>query len=157
MKIIKTVTVKSSSYCILQSGRTPLHKAAASPWWSNKQVVETLIEAGADVNATNKVSYYQATLCNSSYNNNVVDTYMICTYVHSYMAKATHEFYSRHIGYHECNCKLSRKLYHSCIPLLILMIVVKLYLHIHIHKNKYLKAKWFNNCIQDASTHVRTL
>ena len=51
------------------------------------QVVETLIEAGADVNAIDKVSYYQATLCNSSYNNNIVDTYTICTYVHSYMAK----------------------------------------------------------------------
>ena len=86
IKIIKTVTVKSSNYCILQSGRTPLHEAALS-WRSNKQVVETLIEAGVDVNATDKVSYYQATLCNSSYNNNVVDTYTICTYLHSYVAK----------------------------------------------------------------------
>ena len=58
MKIIKTVVwVKSSSYCILQSGRTPLHEAAASPW-SNEQVVDTLIKAGAGVNATDKVSYY---------------------------------------------------------------------------------------------------
>ena len=64
MKIIKTVySVKSSSYCILQSGRTPLHAASR---WSNEQVVEILIKAGANVNTTDEVSYYQASLCNNS-------------------------------------------------------------------------------------------
>ena len=64
MKIIETVVwVKSSSNCILQSGRTPLHEAAASSRKSNEQVVETLIKAGAGVNATDKVSYYQSSLC----------------------------------------------------------------------------------------------
>ena len=69
MKIIKTVVwVKSCSYCILQSGRTPLHTAAAaaSSWKSNEQVVETLIKAGAGVNATDKVGYYQSSLCSNA-------------------------------------------------------------------------------------------
>ena len=48
----------------LQSGSTPLHKAAmaAEPLRGNRQVnkegVEILIKAGADVNVTDKVSYY---------------------------------------------------------------------------------------------------
>ena len=44
---------------ILQSGRTPLHAVAASFWIDKERVVEELIKAGADVNATDKVSYYQ--------------------------------------------------------------------------------------------------
>ena len=40
-----------------------LHEAASS-WKSNGKVVETLIKAGADVNTTDEVSYYQASLCN---------------------------------------------------------------------------------------------
>ena len=47
---------------LLQSGRTPLHAAAVAAvktsFRSNEQVIEVLIKAGADVNATDKVSYY---------------------------------------------------------------------------------------------------
>ena len=54
--------VKSSDI-LLQSGSTPLHAAAAAPaasslWGSNEQIIEILIKAGADVNATDEVSYY---------------------------------------------------------------------------------------------------
>ena len=84
LKIIKTVVwVQLSSYCILQLRRTPLHAALEG---NNEQDVETLIKAGAGVNATDKVSYYQSSLCNNSYNNNTV-AINICTYVHSYMAR----------------------------------------------------------------------
>ena len=48
--------VKKSNI-ILQSGSTPLH-AAAKSWSSDKQAIEILIKAGADVNATDKVTYY---------------------------------------------------------------------------------------------------
>ena len=50
----------------LQSGRSTLHAAAASRW-SNKQVVESLIKAGADVNSMDQVSCYQVPniKCNS--------------------------------------------------------------------------------------------
>ena len=45
---------------ILQSGRTPLHAVAASSFWiNNERVVEQLMKGGANVNATDKVSYYQ--------------------------------------------------------------------------------------------------
>ena len=54
--MIYIIYVKSS-YIFLQSGSTPLHAAAAGVWRSNKQVIDILIKAGADVNATNKVSY----------------------------------------------------------------------------------------------------
>ena len=50
-----------SSNILLQSGSTPLHAAAiaaAKSMFSNAQVIEILIKAGADVNATDKVSYY---------------------------------------------------------------------------------------------------
>ena len=91
MKILKTVVwVKSSSYWILQSGRTPLHEAAS--WGSNEQVVETLIKAGAGVNATDEVSYYQSSLCTNSYSNNTI-AINICTYVHSYMARISWRFF----------------------------------------------------------------
>ena len=49
--------VKSSDIH-LQSGNTPLHAAAAVSWMGNTQVIEILIQEGADVNATDKVSYY---------------------------------------------------------------------------------------------------
>ena len=52
--------VKSSNI-LLQSGSTPLHAAAiaaAESWCSNTQVIKILIKAGADVNATDAVSYY---------------------------------------------------------------------------------------------------
>ena len=55
------VTCIKSSCILLQSGNTPLHVAAAAAETSgrdNEQVVEILIKAGADVHATNKVSYY---------------------------------------------------------------------------------------------------
>ena len=42
---------------LLQSGSTPLHAAAAS-YRSNTQVIKMLIKAGADINATDEVSYY---------------------------------------------------------------------------------------------------
>ena len=84
MKITKTIVwVKLSSHCILQSHKTPLH--AASQFF-NEQVVETLIKAGAGVNATDKVSYYKSSLCNNSYSNNIV-AINICTYVYSYKAR----------------------------------------------------------------------
>ena len=44
---------------ILQSGRTSLHAVAALFQIYNERVVEELIKAGADVIATDKVSYYQ--------------------------------------------------------------------------------------------------
>ena len=44
-----------SSEILLQSGSTPLHAASR---WCNKQVIEILIKAGADVNADDVVSYY---------------------------------------------------------------------------------------------------
>ena len=46
------------NYYTLQSGKTPLHEAVSVE--SNKQVVETLIKAGADVAIASKVSYCQA-------------------------------------------------------------------------------------------------
>ena len=55
--MIYIICVKSSDI-FLQSGSTPLHAAAAAGLvWSNKQVIDILIKAGADVNATDKVSY----------------------------------------------------------------------------------------------------
>ena len=44
-----------SSDILLQSGSTPLHAASRR---GNEQVIETLIKAGADVNATDEVSFY---------------------------------------------------------------------------------------------------
>ena len=41
---------------LIQSGSTPLHAAASHS--GKKQVIEILIKQGADVNATDKVSYY---------------------------------------------------------------------------------------------------
>ena len=52
-----TPIMLKSSDMLLQSGSTPLH-AAANAWSSDEQVMETLIKAGADVNATDKVCYY---------------------------------------------------------------------------------------------------
>ena len=54
-KMIYITCVKSSDI-YLQSGSTPLH-AAAALWWGNKQVIEILIKAGGDVNATDEVSF----------------------------------------------------------------------------------------------------
>ena len=56
--MIYIICVKSSDI-FLQSGSTPLHAAAAAAglWWGKKQVIDKLIKAGADVNATDKVSY----------------------------------------------------------------------------------------------------
>ena len=45
-----------SSDILLQSGSTPLHAAAS--WGGNEQNIEILIKAGANVKATDKVSYY---------------------------------------------------------------------------------------------------
>ena len=45
-----------SSNILLQSGSTPLHAAASHR--GNEQVIEILIKAGANVKATDKVSYY---------------------------------------------------------------------------------------------------
>ena len=42
------------SITILQSGRTPLHEALQ---YSNDEVVEILVKAGADVNIVDEVSY----------------------------------------------------------------------------------------------------
>ena len=44
-------------YYILQSGRTPLHVAAVK---NNKEIVEILIRAHADIDVADRVSYYQA-------------------------------------------------------------------------------------------------
>ena len=55
-EIIIYITCVKSSDIFLQSGSTPLHTAASQR--DNEQVTETLIEAGADVNATDAVSYY---------------------------------------------------------------------------------------------------
>ena len=52
-----TPIMLKSSDMLLQSGSTPLH-AAANAWRSDEQLMETLIKAGADVNATDKVCYY---------------------------------------------------------------------------------------------------
>ena len=41
-----------------QLGRSPLHEVAAI-FWNEIDIVEALINAGADVNAVDKVSYYQ--------------------------------------------------------------------------------------------------
>ena len=52
--------VKSSNI-LLQSGSTPLHAAAVAVntlGRDSEQVIEILINAGADVNATDEVSYY---------------------------------------------------------------------------------------------------
>ena len=51
------ITCIISSHIILQSGSTPLHAAAAS-WWHIEPIIEILIKAGADVKATDEVSYY---------------------------------------------------------------------------------------------------
>ena len=55
-EIIIYITCVRSFDIFLQSGSTPLH-AAAALWSGNKQVIDILIKAGADVNATDKVSY----------------------------------------------------------------------------------------------------
>ena len=51
-----------SSNILLQSGSTPLHAAAVTVattfQWGSEHVIEILIKAGADVNATDAVSYY---------------------------------------------------------------------------------------------------
>ena len=52
-----TPIMLKSSDILLQSGSTPLH-AAATSWRSDIQVIEILLKAGADVNATSKVTYY---------------------------------------------------------------------------------------------------
>ena len=52
------ITCVKSSDIFLKSGSAPLHAAAAAFWWDNGQVIEILIKAGADVNATDEVSYY---------------------------------------------------------------------------------------------------
>ena len=49
--------VKSSNI-ILQSGSTPLHAVAETLGRGSEQAIDILIKAGADVNATDKVSYY---------------------------------------------------------------------------------------------------
>ena len=53
--------VKASNI-LLQLGSTPLHAAAVAAGETlgrgSERVIETLINAGADVNATDKVSYY---------------------------------------------------------------------------------------------------
>ena len=54
--MIYIICVKSSDI-FLQSGSTPLHAAASQR--GNEQVIKTLIKAGADVNATDAVSYYR--------------------------------------------------------------------------------------------------
>ena len=50
------------SNILLQLGSTPLHAAAVAVATAlergNERVIETLIKAGANVNATDKVSYY---------------------------------------------------------------------------------------------------
>ena len=51
-----SVTFVKSFDLFLQSGSTPLHAAASQ--WGNKQVIEILIKARADVKATDEVSYY---------------------------------------------------------------------------------------------------
>ena len=52
-----TLIMLKSPDMLLQSGSTPLH-AAANACSSDEQVMETLIKAGVDVNATDKVCYY---------------------------------------------------------------------------------------------------
>ena len=49
-----------SSNILLQSGSTPLHAVAVATAFQrgSEQVIETLIKAGAEVNATDAVSYY---------------------------------------------------------------------------------------------------
>ena len=53
--VTHTNYVKSSNI-LLQSGSTPLH--AAVSYRSNTQVIKMLIKAGADINATDEVSYH---------------------------------------------------------------------------------------------------
>ena len=62
MSLNVTIIVINHQLCmyILKSSRTPLHVVAASLFIENEQVVNTLIKAGADVNTTDKVSYYQS-------------------------------------------------------------------------------------------------
>ena len=55
MYVTYTKYVESSNI-LLQSGSTPLHAAASHR--GSEQVIEALIKAGADVNATDTVSYY---------------------------------------------------------------------------------------------------
>ena len=60
LNVTTTVINHQIRMYILQSGRTPLHAVAASLLIKNEQVVNALIKAGAYVNATDKVSYYQS-------------------------------------------------------------------------------------------------
>ena len=53
VKLIIFICIKLS-----QSGRSPLHDAVAT-WMGNKEIVEALTKAGADVNIVDKVSFYQ--------------------------------------------------------------------------------------------------
>ena len=55
-----TPIMLKSSDILLQSGSTPLHAAASHR--GNEQVIEILIKAGANVKATDKVSYYSTIL-----------------------------------------------------------------------------------------------
>ena len=52
-----SLTGRSGCYGPVQSGSTPLHAAAAS-YRSNTKVIKMLKKAGADVHATDEVSYY---------------------------------------------------------------------------------------------------
>ena len=54
-EMIIYITCVKSSDIFLQSGSTPLHAAASQR--GNEQVTQSLIKAGADVNATDEVSY----------------------------------------------------------------------------------------------------
>ena len=57
-----TPIMSKSSNILLQSGNTPIHAAAVAVATvferGSEQVIKTLIKAGADVNATDTVSYY---------------------------------------------------------------------------------------------------
>ena len=55
--VIYTNDIKSSNI-LLQSGSTLLHAAAETLGRGSEHVIETLIKAGTDVNATDAVSYY---------------------------------------------------------------------------------------------------
>ena len=47
----------------IQLGRTPLHEATSMK--SNDEIVNTLINAGANVNVVDEVSYWRASQCNN--------------------------------------------------------------------------------------------
>ena len=76
------VWVNSSSYYILQSGRTPLHAAVTSRQ-NNEQLVETLIKAGTNVNATDKVSYCLTSLCINSLL--IIMLHAVAAYISTYV------------------------------------------------------------------------